>query len=167
MEKVSCTCREWARLHELTDGRSIAPRDTPPHGRSVIVDFGVSCVAATQANGISTRPVPGIPYAVRPATTSRFTGEVMNKSELVKALADAHNLTQEEAKDMVNTFFDSIKDALEQGDRVEIRGFGSFKIKHYEGYKGRNPKTGEVVDVQPKRLPFFRAGKGLKEHLNK
>ena len=94
-------------------------------------------------------------------------GERMNKSELVKTLAEAHNLTQEEAKDMVDTFFDSIKEALEQGDRVEIRGFGSFKIKHYEGYKGRNPKTGEIVDVQPKRLPFFRAGKGLKEHLNK
>lgn len=103
-------------------------------------------------------------FGAKPAVAK---GERMNKSELVKALADAHNLTQEEAKDMVNTFFDSIKDALEQGDRVELRGFGSFKIKHYEGYKGRNPKTGEVVDVQPKRLPFFRVGKGLKEHLNK
>ncbi len=90
----------------------------------------------------------------------------MNKSELVKALADEVNIPIEEATMVVNTFVDSMKDALLKGGRVEIRGFGSFKIKEYEGYSGRNPRTGEKVSVQPKRLPFFRAGKALKEYLN-
>ncbi len=90
----------------------------------------------------------------------------MNKSQLIKALAEKQNLSLEESSTIVNTFFESIKDSLKQGDRVEIRGFGSFKMKEYSGYKGRNPSTGEVVDVQPKRLPFFRVGKDLKEYLN-
>lgn len=90
----------------------------------------------------------------------------MNKSELIKALAEENNLPLEEAAVVVNVFFDSVKDALIQGDRVEIRGFGSFKMKEYGGYTGRNPKTGEVVVVPPKKLPFFRSGKELKEFLN-
>ncbi len=90
----------------------------------------------------------------------------MNKSELVKMLADEHNLSTDEAVLVVNTFFDSVRDALLEGDRVEIRGFGSFKVKNYSGYKGRNPKTGESVEVSSKRLPVFRAGKELKELVN-
>lgn len=90
----------------------------------------------------------------------------MNKSELIKTLADETNLPIEEASIVVNVFVDSMKDSLLEGDRVEIRGFGSFKVKEYEGYAGRNPKTGGMVTVQPKRLPFFRAGKELKEFLN-
>ncbi|NCC24077.1 MAG: integration host factor subunit beta [Deltaproteobacteria bacterium] len=90
----------------------------------------------------------------------------MNKSELIKALAEEHRIPVEEATVVVNTFFDAIKDSLVAGQRVEIRGFGSFKIKEYEGYRGRNPKTGEKVDVKSKRLPFFRPGKELKEYVN-
>lgn len=90
----------------------------------------------------------------------------MNKSELIKTLADKNNLQMDEATRIVNTFFQSIKDALINGDRVEIRGFGSFKVKDYEGYNGRNPKTGISVKVKPKRLPFFRPGKELKEFIN-
>ena len=90
----------------------------------------------------------------------------MNKSELIKTLSDENNIAIEEATMMVNVFVDSMKDALTAGNRVEIRGFGSFKMKEYEGYTGRNPKTGEVVTVNPKSLPFFRAGKELKEFLN-
>jgi len=90
----------------------------------------------------------------------------MNKSELIKTLAEERNISVEEATDIVNIFFDSMKEALKNGNRVEIRGFGSFKIKEYKGYQGRNPKTGEKVEVKPKRLPFFRAGKELKEYLN-
>ena len=90
----------------------------------------------------------------------------MNKSELIKTLSDENNIPIEEATMMVNVFVDSMKDALTSGSRVEIRGFGSFKMKEYEGYTGRNPKTGDVVDVHPKHLPFFRAGKELKEFLN-
>ena len=90
----------------------------------------------------------------------------MNKSELVKALADQANISLDEATLVVNTFVDSMKDSLLEGGRVEIRGFGSFKVKEYGSYAGRNPRTGEKVAVEPKRLPYFRAGKELKEYLN-
>ena len=90
----------------------------------------------------------------------------MNKSELVKALADQANISLDEATLVVNTFVDSMKDSLLEGGRVEIRAFGSFKVKEYGSYAGRNPRTGEKVAVEPKRLPFFRAGKELKEYLN-
>ena len=90
----------------------------------------------------------------------------MNKSELIKTLAEEANLPMEDATMVVNTFVHAMKDALIAGDRIEIRGFGSFKVKEYSGYAGRNPKTGESVSVIPKRLPFFRAGKELKEYIN-
>lgn len=90
----------------------------------------------------------------------------MNKSELIKVLADECSLPAEESTMVVNVFFDSMKQSLIEGDRVEIRGLGSFKIKSYEGYVGRNPKTGKSVSVIPKKLPFFRAGKELKEFIN-
>lgn len=90
----------------------------------------------------------------------------MNKSELIKALSEQENISMDDASLIVNTFFDSIKEALLNQQRVEIRGLGSFKIKEYEGYTGRNPKTGNMVSVKPKSLPFFRAGKDLKEFVN-
>lgn len=90
----------------------------------------------------------------------------MNKSELIKKLAEDTNIAFEDASHVVNTFIDSMKESLLSGERVEIRGFGSFKIKEYGGYSGRNPKTGDSVSVVPKRLPFFRAGKELKEFIN-
>ncbi|BBD07586.1 HU family DNA-binding protein [Desulfovibrio ferrophilus] len=91
----------------------------------------------------------------------------MNKSELIKTLAEKNDIHVDEASMVVNTFFDSIKDSLSNDERVEIRGFGSFKVKDYGGYTGRNPKTGDVVKVSPKKLPFFRPGKELKEFVNK
>ncbi len=90
----------------------------------------------------------------------------MNKSELIKKLAEETDIPIDEATVVVNTFVTAVKESLFEGDRVEIRGFGSFKLKEYGGYQGRNPKTGDVVDVAPKQLPFFRAGKELKEYLN-
>lgn len=90
----------------------------------------------------------------------------MNKSELIKKLSEEANIQLDESTLVVNTFVDCMKDSLLDGDRVEIRGFGSFKIKQYGSYEGRNPKTGGNVTVTPKRLPFFRAGKELKEYLN-
>jgi integration host factor subunit beta len=90
----------------------------------------------------------------------------MNKSELIKTLSEQKGLHVDDSAEIVGAFVDSIKEALIRGDRVEIRGFGSFKIKEYRGYVGRNPKTGSVVDVTPKKLPFFRPGKELKEYLN-
>jgi integration host factor subunit beta len=90
----------------------------------------------------------------------------MNKSELIKTLAEETNIPLEDAAMVVNIFFDSTKKALLAGERIEIRGFGSFKMKEYKSYIGRNPKTGESVTVAAKRLPFFRAGKELKEFVN-
>jgi integration host factor subunit beta len=90
----------------------------------------------------------------------------MNKAELTLQLAEKTNLTQKVAKVIVDTLFDGMRDSLIRGERIEIRGFGSFVIRDYGGYKGRNPKTGQIVDVPPKKLPFFKVGKELKERVN-
>jgi len=90
----------------------------------------------------------------------------MNKSQLIEALAKEKNLALKKAEEVVNTVFGDMEKALVQGERVEIRGLGSFKVKQYEGYKGRNPKTGEVIEVAPKKLPFFKVGKELKERVD-
>ena len=90
----------------------------------------------------------------------------MNKSELIKSLSEQTNISIDEATLVVNTFVDNMNNALLEGDHVEIRGFGSFKVKEYGAYAGRNPRTGQKVEVESKRLPFFRAGKELKEFLN-
>jgi len=98
--------------------------------------------------------------------TNRNLEQTMNKSELIQFLAEKIKISNDEASTIVDSFFDSMRDALLRGDRIEIRGFGSFKIKQYEGYVGRNPKTGESVQVKPKKMPFFKAGKGLLDYLN-
>ena len=90
----------------------------------------------------------------------------MNKSELVEALANENGLTYKKAEEIVNLIFDSMADTLSDGGRIEIRGFGSFVVKDYKSYMGRNPKTGEVIKVRPKRLPFFKVGKELRERAN-
>lgn len=90
----------------------------------------------------------------------------MNKLELISALKKKSGLTKTEAAEVVQTFFDSLTDSLSQGDRVEIRGLCSFFIKEYESYTGRNPKTGQKVTIPPKKLPFFKCGKELKERVN-
>lgn len=85
----------------------------------------------------------------------------MNKSQLIEALAKYENLTLKKAEMAVNVIFDNIMEALVGNERVEIRGFGSFKVKFYDGYKGRNPKTGDIIEVEGKKLPFFKVGKEL------
>jgi len=87
----------------------------------------------------------------------------MNKSELTEALSKGTGLPLRKAEEVVKTVLNSMANALADGDRVEIRGFGSFKVKHYDAYAGRNPKTGEPIKVKPKRLPFFKCGKELKQ----
>jgi integration host factor subunit beta len=89
----------------------------------------------------------------------------MNKSDLVEALSEREDLTKTKAEEIINLVFAEMTDALVKGDRVEIRGLGSFKVKSYDGYKGRNPKTGERIKVKPKKLPFFKCGKELKERV--
>lgn len=90
----------------------------------------------------------------------------MNKSQLIETLAKEENIALKKAEEIVNTVFGDMENALIRGERVEIRGFGSFKIKHYDGYQGRNPKTGEIIEVAPKKLPFFKVGKELKERVD-
>jgi integration host factor subunit beta len=96
----------------------------------------------------------------------RREGGTMNKAELITKVTEKANVTQKVAKVIVDTLFNGMKETLEKGERIEIRGFGSFVVRHYGGYKGRNPKTGEIVDVPPKKLPFFKVGKELKEMVN-
>lgn len=87
----------------------------------------------------------------------------MNKAELVEALRKETGLARVKAEEVVELFFDQMSDALARGDRVEIRGLCSFHVKEYRAYAGRNPKTGETIQVAPKKLPFFKCGKELKE----
>ena len=87
----------------------------------------------------------------------------MNKSELVESLAAKKTLPIKKAEEVVNAVFASMTDALLSGNRVEIRGVGSFVVKEYDAYIGRNPKTGETVHVKAKKLPFFKVGKELRE----
>ena len=89
----------------------------------------------------------------------------MNKSGLIEALSQKLNLTEKKAIDVVNLVFKGFTDELKNGGRIEIRGFGSFVVKNYDAYTGRNPKTGTKIKVDPKKLPFFKVGKELKEKL--
>ena len=91
----------------------------------------------------------------------------MTRRELIAAVAAAEGITIKEAELVVKTVFGSIEQALTGENRVEIRGFGSFKVKSYGSYQGRNPKTGEIIQVKDKKLPFFKVGKELKERANR
>jgi len=95
-----------------------------------------------------------------------FRGEVMNKSDLIEALSRDAELPIRKAEEVVRTVFNSMAKVLAKGDRVEIRGFGSFKVKKYKGYKGKNPKTGKPIKVKPKKLPVFKCGRELKEKVD-
>jgi len=90
----------------------------------------------------------------------------MTKLELIQALKNATDLSKSEAAAVVETFFNGMADALANGDRVEIRGLCSFFVKKYGSYTGRNPKTGDKVKIAPKKLPFFKPGKELKERVD-
>lgn len=91
----------------------------------------------------------------------------MIKSELIAKLAEENpHLYQRDVERVVSTIFDSISEALSEGDRVELRGFGAFSVKHRDGRVGRNPRTGESVEVPEKSVPFFKTGKELRERLN-
>lgn len=90
----------------------------------------------------------------------------MNKSELVEALSLEKNLTYKKAEQIINLVFESMTQALVDRDRIEIRGFGSFMVKEYKAYMGRNPKTGEIIKVDEKLLPFFKVGKELRERVD-
>jgi integration host factor subunit beta len=91
---------------------------------------------------------------------------VMTKSELIDAVATKTNITKSRAELVINCIFDAMTDALKRGEGIEIRGLGSFTVRQYKPYNGRNPRTGSPVQVASKRLPFFKVGKELKEMVN-
>ena len=90
----------------------------------------------------------------------------MNKIEIIQVLKDSNALSKVEAEKVVSMFFNEMSAALAKGKRVEIRGFCSFFVKEYGSYTARNPKTGEKVKIKPKKLPFFKPGKELKERVD-
>lgn len=91
----------------------------------------------------------------------------MTKADLIAALEKQANLPHAHAEKIVNIAFDSMIQALFDDERIEIRGFGSFANRNYKAYEGRNPKTGKIVKVAPKKVPFFKVGKELKEMVDK
>jgi integration host factor subunit beta len=91
----------------------------------------------------------------------------MLKSDLINILVVKRGVTQKQAESTIETIFDSMKDALCRGENIEIRGLGAFHVKNYDGYQGRNPKTGEVIPVRPKRGILFRTGKELRDRVNR
>ena len=105
---------------------------------------------------------------LRMPATARFREGAfpMTKSELIDAIAGRAELTKARAELLVNCVFDAMTDALQRGEGIEIRGFGSFTVRPYKSYNGRNPRTGQPVPVAAKRLPFFKVGKELKELVN-
>ncbi|HIJ55176.1 MAG TPA: integration host factor subunit beta [Deltaproteobacteria bacterium] len=90
----------------------------------------------------------------------------MNKLEIISTLKSEANISKSEAARVVQIFFNNMAEAMAQGERVEIRGLCSFFVKEYKSYTGRNPKTGERVTIKPKKLPFFKSGKELKERVD-
>lgn len=90
----------------------------------------------------------------------------MTKSEMIEALGSKLQISKGRADAVVSCVFDAMTHALEQGEGIEIRGFGTFTVRRYESYQGRNPRTGEPVKVGEKRLPFFKVGKELREYVN-
>ena len=90
----------------------------------------------------------------------------MNKSELIEKVSEKAGVTKKKAEDAVNMIFDVMFEAMVKEERIEIRGLGSFVVKRYGAYTGRNPRTGESISVSPKRLPFFKVGKELKERVD-
>ncbi len=90
----------------------------------------------------------------------------MNKSDLIEQLTEKTKKTHKQVEEVVNLIFDSLTTALVKGERIEIRGFGSFVSRSYGAYRGRNPRTNESIEVKPKRLPFFKVGKELKERVD-
>lgn len=90
----------------------------------------------------------------------------MNKSELIEKLAERSGINVMQSEEVVNLIYRKMRDTMVAGGRIEIRGFGSFVVKLYDAYQGRNPKTGEKISVPPKKLPFFKVGKELKERID-
>lgn len=92
--------------------------------------------------------------------------KAVTKSELIERVAESTKISKGRSELAVNTIFDAMVNSLTRGEGIEIRGFGSFTVRTYKAYEGRNPRTGEPVHVEPKKLPFFKVGKELRERVN-
>ena len=92
--------------------------------------------------------------------------KAMTKSDLIRVVSVKNDIPFPDAESAVNVFFQAMIDGMRSGKRIELRGFGTFAIREYDGYLGRNPRTGEPVNVPPKRLPFFKVGKDMREAVN-
>jgi integration host factor subunit beta len=90
----------------------------------------------------------------------------MTRAELIEQLAQTRKMAWQHAELVVQAIFGCMEESLRQGERIEVRGFGTFEVRSYKGYKGRNPKTGDPIEVAPKRLPFFKASKSLAARMN-
>ncbi len=90
----------------------------------------------------------------------------MTKSDLITALTRRISVSPKQATDIINLIFDGFAETLKKGERIELRGFGSFTVRSYNSYTGRNPKTGNNIEVKPKRIAFFKVGKELKERVD-
>ena len=110
--------------------------------------------------------VDGKPEVARIIPISTGEDTRMKKSDLSLKLSEKVNIPAYVAKVTVDAIFNAMMESLKKGDRIEIRGFGSFVVRHYGAYTGRNPKTGKMVDVPPKKLPYFKVGKELREMVN-
>src|SRR4029078_12938501 len=109
----------------------------------------------------------GNPFVLRSSAFVPRQRVSMTKAELVEEVSRVSDLTKKHSELIVDTVFKSIIDALQRGEKIELRGFGSFRLRQREPRKGRKPKTGDKVDVPPKKVPYFEPGKELKELINK
>ena len=112
------------------------------------------------------RPAQGKKWTSHEQEMAAALGGSMTKAELVEEVSRVSDLTKKHSEVIVDTVFRSIITALHRGEKIELRGFGSFRLRRREPRKGRNPKTGDKVDVPPKKVPYFKPGKELKELIN-
>ena len=154
--------------------RGLAEPDTlpPPRRRSLPVAGALTLLAAAiiaPPRVVAKRqcPHPAGHYSALLATDEPVRSGRLTKATLVVEVAHAAGLTKKDAEIIVDTVLGNIVEALHRGEKVELRGFGSFRLRRRESRRGRNPKTGERVDVPPRRVPYFKAGKELKELINR
>lgn len=141
-----------------------------------ISGFAAKGISEPPCPGVAVRDIPrfqslspctGVSSSARVLKTYAELPKVLTKSELIEQVSELLKLPNGKAEQIVNCIFDSMVNALQEEDGIEIRGFGSFTVRQYKSYDGRNPRTGETVHVAPKRLPFFKVGKDLRERVNR
>ena len=121
-------------------------------------------VAGCSSDGIHGFPETGIAIQVRAAVS--VSAGIMTKADLITVISNKPKLPRASAELLVDVVFGCMEQSMSRGEKIEIRGFGSFTVRQYRAYDGRNPRTGAIVPVKPKRLAFFKVGKKLRERVN-